>query len=102
MITHVHTADIRDGKAMAAIEQALKLANYVNEKFGTNVQLMGNVAGPTYQLHWTANFESLAAFEEVYEKINVDPGYHQLLAEAYDQELWFGSSVVDNIYTSIP
>jgi hypothetical protein len=102
MITQVHTADIRDGKAMAAIEQGLKLANYLNENFGTNVQLMGNVAGPTYQLHWFVNFESLAAFEEMNAKVNADPGYHQLLAEAYEQELWFGNSVVDNLYTSLP
>ena len=102
MITWVRTADIRDGKGPAAIEWALKVSAYVNEAFKTNVSLQRNVAGQLNQVHWVATYQSLAGLEELMARLIEDDGYQQLLAESAEQELFFASSIVDNIYQSIP
>ena len=102
MITWVRTADIREGKNMVAIEWALKIAAYVNETFKTNVSLQRNVTGQVNRLHWVATYQSLASFEELMAKLIQDEGYQQLLAESAELELFFASSIVDNLYQSIP
>jgi hypothetical protein len=102
MITWVRTADVRDGKALPAVEFGLKVAGYVNDKFGLEVSLERNVTGMLNQLHWVVTYDSLAAFEEIVAATSADEGYQQLLAEATEKELFFAKSVVDKLYQSIP
>ncbi|MGB3716088.1 MAG: hypothetical protein WA996_16810 [Candidatus Promineifilaceae bacterium] len=102
MITWVRTAEIRDGKALPAIEFGLKVAGYVNDKFGLNVTVERNVTGKLNQLHWVVTYDSLAAFEEAAAATSADEGYQQLLAESSENELFFANSVVDNLFQSIP
>lgn len=102
MFTWVRTADIRDGKALPAVEFGLKIAGYVKDRFGLEVSLERNVTGKINQLHWVVTYDSLASFEEIVAATNADDGYQQLLVEATEKELFFANSVVDNLYQSIP
>ena len=101
MITFVRTADMNDGKAMAGFAWAVKAANYITENLGINVQVVRNVGGPVNQVHWIANYESLAEYEAAGKKIENDDGFQGLLAEGMEQGLFSSSSVVDGLYETI-
>ncbi len=102
MITAIRSAQIQDGKAQPAVEWALKAASYIRETFGTDTQVMRNVGGQTYQLHWVTNYESLAALEELQARSMVHEGYNAMLAEAGELGLFAIDSIVDSIYQSLP
>ncbi|MGB3715759.1 MAG: hypothetical protein WA996_15135 [Candidatus Promineifilaceae bacterium] len=102
MFSWVRTVDIRDGKALPAIEFGLKIAGYVNDKFGLNVAVQRNVTGMVNQLHWVVIYDSLTSFEEATAATTADEGYQQLLAESAEKELFFANSAVDSLYQSIP
>ncbi len=102
MITWIRTANMQDGKGQDAFAWAVKVANYVNEKFSeANVQVVRNIGGPVWQVYWVANYESLATFEEVMKRVEADSGYLELLGEARDQNLFISSGTVDSLYEAI-
>jgi len=68
---------------------------------GAHVQVLRNIGGPVWQVHWISNYESLAAFEEMRKRIEADEGYLKLLGEGRDQQLLVASSVVDRLYEVI-
>ncbi|UCC54230.1 MAG: hypothetical protein JSV68_09710 [Anaerolineaceae bacterium] len=103
MITAVRSATIQQGTAIeAAFEWAVKVAMYLNENLGMNTKVQRNVAGSVYQVHWVTTVESLAQVDEVFQRMQADEGYGSLLAEAREQGLFDVSSIVDNLYQSIP
>jgi hypothetical protein len=102
MITSIRTANSQDGKGQAGFAWAVKVANYINGSIsGANVQVLRNIGGPTWQVHWVSNYESLAAFEGMMKRFEADEGYRKLLGEARDQQLFVASSVVDRLYEAI-
>lgn len=102
MITMVRTADVHDGKGTAALAWAVKVAAHITENIsGGNVQVVRNVGGPVWQLHWVGNYESLAAYEETMKTIEQDAGYLDLIGEAREQKLFISSSIVDRLYQSV-
>lgn len=85
-----------------AIPWATKVANYLNEHVsGVNIQVLRNICGPRLQVHWVSSYESLAAFEETTKRIETDTGYQQLLAAGRQQQLFVGSTIVDNLYEAV-
>jgi hypothetical protein len=103
MITLVRSARIQEGAAVeTAFEWAVRVAMYTNEKHGLNMQVHRNVAGSVYQVHWALTFESLAQVDELGQKLQADEGYNSMLAEAREQGLFITTSIVDNLYQSIP
>jgi len=103
MITEVVSANLQQGVALdAAFEFAIKAAMYLNENLGTNTQVQRNVSGPVAQLHWATTHESLAQVEERQQKMQADEGYNSLIAEAREQGLFVASSLVRNLYQSVP
>ena len=101
MITWMRSALINHGKREAAIEWALKVSGYVNDNFGTNIAVHGNVAGPINQIHWVATYESLGAFEAMASKIVQDEGYNELLAESSEANLYDTHSFEDTYYQTL-
>jgi len=101
MITFVRTGDIQDGKAMQAIEWAVKISAYINETFETNISVQQNVAGQINQLHWVSTFESLGDFEVLMGKLMEDADYQQLIAESGEKGLFSANSLVDSFYRTI-
>jgi hypothetical protein len=101
MITTVLTANIHDGKMQEAFALAQKATKYMNEKFGTNMQINRNVNGPLYQVHFVTMYDSLAAFEKTRKQFEADAGYHELLAEIRNEGVFIGTSIVQNIYETV-
>jgi hypothetical protein len=101
MITWMRSAVINHGKRAGGIEWALKISDYVNDTFGTNISVHGNVAGPINQIHWVATYESLAAFEKVAGRIIQDEGYNQLLAESSEANFYDTHSFKDALFQSL-
>ena len=83
-----------------AIQWANKIAQYINEKFPeVHVQVLLNVNGPRDQIHWSARYASLAAFEEKGAKIESDLGYQALVEEA--GEMLVPGALEDNFYRTV-
>ncbi len=102
MITQVRTAAVHDGKLPEAIEFGLKVVALVNDKFpDLNIQLIRNVVGPIYELHWVSSTESLATYEEVNKRIEADQGYQALVAEIRQAKVFVATSLVDRLYETI-
>jgi hypothetical protein len=99
MIYFLRTATISQGKQQEAIQWAIKVAKYLNDKYPEmNVQVLRNINGPLNQVHWAVGYESLAVMEESRAKRLTDAGYQDLLGET--SEL-FDPLVVDNFYQVI-
>ena len=63
MITLIRTANIHDGKAGEAFAWAIKTVTYVNANVeGFKAQVLRNIGGPTFQVHFVSHYESLAAY----------------------------------------
>jgi hypothetical protein len=101
MITWVRTANVNNGMFQSAMEWALRASAYVNEKYGTNVSVHMNVAGPVNQLRWVATYESLTAFDDVVMQLLTDEGYAALLAETSEASHFAAASVEDAMYRMI-
>jgi len=101
MITAVRTASIHEGKIADAIAWALKVANHARSKLGSNTQVVRNIGGPIYQIHWVSTYQSLAEMEAAVKKTEADEGYRTMLLEARQQSFFIASSIADSIYETI-
>ena len=102
MITQVRTAVVHDGKLPEAVEFGLKVVALLNDKFpDLNIQLIRNVGGPLYELHWVSSTETLASYEEVTKRIEADQGYQELVAEIRQAKVFVATSLVDRLYETI-
>ena len=100
MIYAVRSADVKHGKLEETFEWAVRAAMHVNGKHGTNLQVLRNVGGAGYRVHWVATYDSLAAYEEAGTNIAADEGYQALVAEALGKDLigdWG-----DNLFATVP
>lgn len=103
MITWITSAAINQGKLEEGFQWAVKVANHLNKNIpGHHIQVMRNVEGQRYQVHWIASADSLAAYEEVTKAIEADAGYRELVAEQRQEQLLVASSLIDTLYASIP
>jgi hypothetical protein len=96
MITAVHTAQSMPGKNAQAIAFANDLAAYLKSKHGLNLTIKMQVGGSIGRICWLCDFESLAEYEQIWNKIHSDKGYHKLVEKASgiltaghgDESLW--------------
>ena len=102
MITFTRTASIRQGKLEPAFEWAVRVAMVMKQNLGQDLQVHRNVTGSIFQVHWSATFDSLAAFEAISTKMGEDEGYLALLAEQREQEYLDTSSIQDRLFASVP
>ena len=102
MITTVRSASISPGKIDEGFAFAVEIAHYINENLpGTTVQVLRNIGGKMAQVHWVSTYESLAAYEAYWTKLENDAGFKEKLAEARGNELYVADSIVDSLYQTI-
>jgi hypothetical protein len=89
---------IKEGRAKEAWEYAAKIAAYAKENYSEycTVEVLSNISGPAYQVHFLVKFESLAGFEETSANWFADPAVQEL--NAGGAELWVDSSFVNNLF----
>ncbi|MEZ4416926.1 MAG: hypothetical protein R3E10_14340 [Gemmatimonadota bacterium] len=102
MITAIRSAEIHDGQVDKAFEWGVKVARYIDANIeGVSVEVLRSIGGSVFQIHWMSRYQSLAAFEQVWSRLETDSGYRTLIAEARDQGLLIGASIEDNLFQSV-
>ncbi len=97
MIRFYRSASIAPGKFTSALAFARDVAGFVKSKTGVEVNIgMPIGGGKPNRIGWSAQFQSLAAYEEMSTKLLADPKYMEMVEKAADNfmpdsihdELW--------------
>ncbi|UCF98163.1 MAG: hypothetical protein JSV89_01185 [Spirochaetaceae bacterium] len=99
MVYFVRSDRFVGSKAQEAIGWALKVADYVNKKYDTNVEVLMNVTGIQTELHWLARGKSVGEIEELFGKLLSDPEYQKLLGET--EGMFVDGTLKDHYYRSV-
>ena len=100
MIYMVRSITIQPGKSREAMQWAVNIAHWINEHYpDVNVQVMRNITGPRWQVHWVVRCDSLTIWDQTSAKINADPGYQEVISGA--EELVVQSTWMDNFYAEV-
>ena len=99
MIVFVRTADIARGKTGDAVAFAHKVAGYIKEKQGVEVQILMPVAGNPLRVAWTARYDGLADVEDMLGKLMGDQDYMNMVKEGSDN--FIEGSVNDQLWIAI-
>jgi hypothetical protein len=100
MIYYVRSLTIKQGKGQEAFQWAVKIATWINANYpDLNVQVLRNVSGPRWQIHWVSSYESLELWGERVAKISADPRYQEVISGA--EELVVQSSWEDTLYETV-
>jgi hypothetical protein len=92
----VLTIGTKPGMRFQGIEHLKKFAAWAEKEFGISAEVLGNVEGLIYENHVVLQFESLAQYEQVNEKLLAHPEYHQWFGEGKELLEWAGA--VQTIY----
>ncbi|HUV63954.1 MAG TPA: hypothetical protein VMW24_08650 [Sedimentisphaerales bacterium] len=99
MVYFVRSDRFVGGKAQEAIGWALKVADYINKKYNSNVEVLMNVTGVQTELHWVARGESVGEVEQLFGKLLSDPEYKKMLEESGG--LFVDGTLRDHYYRSV-
>jgi hypothetical protein len=92
MVYGVITVRTIPGKRFEGIEKLKKLAGWMDEKYETRTQVLGNGTGPIYQNHVVTRYESLAQMEEIQMKMPGESEFMDWFKEAEGFLNWETSS----------
>jgi hypothetical protein len=100
MIYMMRTMTIQQAKYAEVFQWAVRVARFSNEHYPElNLQILRNVSGSCYQVHWLVGCKSLAVFKETYDRVHADPGYQELTKGW--ENLVIQSSWVDTFYETV-
>jgi hypothetical protein len=99
MITIIRSAAIAPGKTGDAIAFAKTIAKYIEEKYGTKLQLLMPIGGNPNRIAWLGHYESLAQWETLATKATTDAEYMALIVN--NAPTFLPGSVHDEIWRSI-
>ncbi|HAL47090.1 MAG: hypothetical protein FI707_07870 [SAR202 cluster bacterium] len=103
MIYRVRSAEVNGIKANEAFAWAVKVTIWANEKFPTGgTQLLRNISGNPFGLHWVSSAESLGVLDELLAAAEADPEYQAMIAEARSEGYLVPGSVTDSFSRTIP
>jgi len=99
MITFYRTVAIAPGKLNGGLAFAREIVAYVKNKTGKDVKIAMPIGGNPNRIGWTAQYENLAAYEEVMTKLFNDSKYQEIIAKA--AENWVPGSVKDELWRNL-
>ena len=73
MIVSVRTFDLKEDKYFEGIQWAQSMTKLFSDEFGVRVKILTAVSGPTQQIHFVSEYDSLADFEELMSKMLAHP-----------------------------
>ena len=73
MIVSVRTFDLKEDKYFEGIQWAQSMTKLFSDEFGVPVKILTAVSGPTQQIHFVSEYDSLADFEELMSKMLAHP-----------------------------
>ncbi|MCE7733812.1 MAG: hypothetical protein GPJ54_02970 [Candidatus Heimdallarchaeota archaeon] len=96
MVLFTRRTTAKPGKYFDIIKWAKEIAEYVNNKHNISLSVYSQSYGenPNGTIFWTANVESMSAFEDVSNALIQDEGYLALLSKGI--ELYVGGTTYDN------
>jgi|APSaa5957512622_1039677.scaffolds.fasta_scaffold121147_1 hypothetical protein len=100
MVYFVRTAKVIGSKSQEAFKWSFKVADFIKNKTGTELELLMNVTGPQSEIHWLARTESVGAFEKSMSQLLADQDYLKMLLEGL--EYFVDGSAIDNYFRSVP
>jgi len=88
MYYNTYTIATKPGKRYAAIEHLKKLAKHMQDTYGVEAQVLGNMGGRVYQNYLVTRYDNLAQFEQVSDKLRSDKGFQDWFAASVDLLEW--------------
>lgn len=82
MITWIRSAAIAPGKVGDAFSFVRKAARLVQDRHNITISISRPIAGNPTRIFWSSQHPSLQEYERDHQKINSDPEFLQMLAEA--------------------
>ena len=78
----LRTGGIKAGKNVEAMQAAQKIAEHINKNYSqTKLQVATQVFGDLGKICWFGDFESLAAIEEMTQKLQADEAFMGFVAK---------------------
>jgi hypothetical protein len=99
MVYFVRSYRFAGPKSQQAIAWALKVADYINKKYNTNVEVLLNATGIQTEVHWMARGKSIGEIEQLFGKLLTDSEYQKILAE--NEGLFIDGTLRDHYYRSV-
>ena len=100
MIYMVRSITFQPGKSAEAMQWAVNIANWTNEHYPeVNMEILRNISGPKWQVHFVIRCASMAAWEETSAKANADRGYHEVISGG--EELVIQKTMMDTFYRTV-
>jgi hypothetical protein len=99
MITQHRTATLTAGNLARAMTWAHEIAACIKQSVGTSVAVEMPVGGDTWQIRWTLQYDSLAAYEASANALRADPKYMALLASGSD--LFLPGATTDQFWRTV-
>jgi hypothetical protein len=99
MVYFVRSFRFVGAKAQEAIGWALKVADYINKKYNSNVEVLLNVTGVQSEIHWMAHGKSVGEIEHLFGKLLSDPEYKKILDE--NAGLFVDGTLRDHYYRTV-
>ena len=99
MIVSVRTFDLKEDKYFEGIQWAQSMTKLFSDEFGVQVKILTAVSGPTQQIHFVSEYDSLADFEELMSKMLAHPKVQEFSKQRADFSVEGTSE--HNIYRSL-
>jgi len=85
MYRAILSAGIKAGKNAEVRQVAQEIADYLNKNHSqVKVQIGNQVFGKVGKISWFADYESLAVYEEMAQKLQMDEAYQGIIAKLAD------------------
>ncbi len=99
MVYFVRSYRFVGSKAQEAIGWSLKVAEYINKKYNSNVEVLLNATGIQTEVHWMGRGKSIGQIEQLFGRLLSDPEYQKLLGE--NEGLFVDGTLRDYYYRSV-
>ena len=99
MIVSVRTFDLKEDKYFEGIQWAQGMTKLFSDEFGIEPKVLTAVSGPTQQIRFVSEYDSLAHFEELMSKMLAHPKIQEFAKQR--AEFSVEGTSRHNIYRSV-
>ena len=99
MVRFQRSARIAGGKGPEGIQWAKEVAEYINNKYQTQIGVHVELFGDVGTVYWITDYEDLAAVDRVNKQLQSDEGFQGMVKKAPD--LFIEGSVKDVLMESV-
>ncbi len=102
MITFIRTSSCPADKFAAGMAFAREIAAYVKNKVGVDLRVqVPPTGGNPFRLRWVSQYENLASYEQLMQKLLSDPKYMELAGKASGQGITIPGTAFDEVWLDV-